>query len=526
MPRAWPSGVASLCAVAGTLTLSSPAHAAEGDVLVRFKADTSAAERQQARRDADVSHDQTLPVTGIQVVSPDPGVSATHVAGELDRNQAVLYAEVDRRRHATMVADDALFGSQWGLERINAPAAWEVTTGSPEVLVAIADSGVDLDHPDLAPNLVAGWDFVERDAIPQDAWGHGTHVAGTVGARGNNHLGVAGVTWSSRLMPLRVLDERGRGRVSDMVSAYAYAAEAGVRVVNMSFGGTGFSHAERDALSAADDVLFVAGAGNSGDDDDRRPFYPCAYDLANVACVTASDRADQLPAWANFGAESVDLAAPGEGIESTTTGDLWGSRNGTSMAVPHVTGTAALMLAVEPRARPVDLVAALTGTASPAAAFAGRTVTGGLLDAAAAVTAVTASPAPLRSGIAVTPPSPVPEAAPDPTLPTTRPPSVTDARGPRRAARLRLRSADVHRGRLQARLQLTGVAAGGTVHVTYRARGHKARFTARVGRRGGVRFNRRLPRVLRRARGTLTVRWRGSAAVRPARISERITRPR
>jgi thermitase len=526
------SGFAAVCATACALTAAPSAHAGVGDVLVRFKPDASASERSQARRAADVHREQLLPVAGLELVDPDRGVSAERAVSALERDSDVLYAEVDRPRVLSAAADDALFGSQWGLQRIGAPAAWDVTTGTADALVAVIDSGVDPDHPDLAGNLVPGRDFVERDSVAQDENGHGTHVAGIVGARGNDGVGVAGVAWTTRMMPLRVLDEDGEGRVSDMVAAYAHAAQAGARVANLSFGGAGFSRAEHDALAAAGDVLFVAAAGNDGADDDREPFFPCAYDLANVICVTASDQADQLPSWANFGAESVDLAAPGTGIASTVTGRAWAMKDGTSMATPHVTGAAALLLDVQPAARPQDLAVALTATAQPAPAFTGRTASGGVLDADAALDAVKATPQPFEQPPAP-PASEQPPAAPAsppappvaPSDPPVGPPvaPVTDgSSGQATTARLRIRSARVTHGRLRVRLALTEAAAGGRVLVLYRARGKTLRAWARVSASGRAGVARALPRKLRRARGTLTLRWAGSATVAPATARTRV----
>ena len=361
-----------------------------------------------------------------------PSAVARTIA-DLEDDPEVLYAEADRRRTSTAaMPDDDLFGRQWGLENrggwlagergiadadIDARATWRTTTGSARVKVAVIDSGISASHPELAPNLwtnageagpgrrsngrdddgnglrddVHGWDFVADDPRPADDHGHGTHVAGTLAARGGNGRGVAGVAWRAAIMPLRVLDDDALGKVSDGIRAYRYAAAKGARVVNLSLGGDPFSRAERDAIAAAPRTLFVIAAGNDGSDNDdpRKARYPCSYPLANVVCVAASTSRDRLASFSNQGRSSVDLAAPGARIMSTLPGRDYGSWSGTSMATPHVAGAAALILATHPQLSVAQVKAALLGGSERRPAFAGRTVTGGrlnvgrLLDAAA-----------------------------------------------------------------------------------------------------------------------------------------------
>ena len=195
-------------------------------------------------------------------------------------------------------------------------------------------------------------------------------------------------------MPLRVLGDDGSGYVSDVVTAYAYAARSGARVVNASLGGGSYSRAEHDAIAAAPNTLFVVAAGNDGADDDATPEYPCDYDLANVVCVAASDRDDTLASFSNYGTTNVDLAAPGVDIASTWPGGRYALLDGTSMATPHVTGAAALVLAQDGTLGVAGLRAALLSSVHPVAALAGRVATGGRLDVAAALSAPPAPPAP------------------------------------------------------------------------------------------------------------------------------------
>jgi subtilisin family serine protease len=424
--------LAMSCAVAIVMPAAARAEPPTR-VLVRFAADTSPARRVLMRSQADVERDAMLAVKGLELVEPKAGVSVDQAVTDLEHMRGVLYAEPDYEVHATATPNDPLYAQEWGLPTINAQAAWDVTTGSPQVTVAVVDSGVDTAHPDLAPNVwtnpgetgagretngvdddgdgrvddVHGWDFVEDDAQPQDDNGHGTHVAGTIAARGNDGFGVVGVSWATSVMGLRVLDVAGRGFVSDVVSAYALAARDGAHVINASFGGTSYSNAERDAIAAAPNALFVVAAGNAGQDNDATAHYPCNYDLANIICVAASDRDDSLAYFSDYGARNVDLAAPGVDIVSTWPRNRFVRLDGTSMATPHVSGAAALLLARHPGLHVAGLRAALLAGVTPVSALAGLVATGGRLDLAAALAV------PVQSAAAPpAPPPPSPAASP------------------------------------------------------------------------------------------------------------------
>ena len=256
----------------------------------------------------------------------------------------------------------------------------------------------------------------------------------------------------------------------------------------------------------------MAAAGNEGADVDTAPAYPCAYELPNVLCVTASDRADERPSFANVGARSVDLAAPGVGITGPLPGGNWGYASGTSFAAPHAAGAAALLLAWAPTARPAVLIAALIGSTVPAPAFSGATVSGGRLDVSAALDAVRATPWPDPP----TPkPRPIPTPAPPP-APTVPPSPTTPATGAIRAELKLRRAAEGTDG--SNVLALITRRARGAVEVTYRARGHLLRLRASI-RAGRVRIDRRLPRALRGGDGGIvTLRWARGAGVRPASL--------
>ena len=424
-----------LTVLVAVLCPAVPALADPGDVIVRFRASAGADDRGTARRAAKVRRVHGLPVGGLELASPEAGVTAAAAAARLERDADVLYAEPDVARRALAVPSDPFFGAEWGLSNtgqtvggtggtpdadVDAPEAWDLTTGSPSAVVAVADTGIDAAHPDLAPNLwrnadeiagngidddgngfvddVRGWDFVEGDAAPQDEEGHGTHVAGTIAARGDDGTGVAGVAWTAAILPLRILGPAGEGSVSDAIRAYDYAAAAGARVINLSLGGPSGSRAERDAIAAHPGLLFVVAAGNEGADNDSVATYPCNYDLANVVCVAATDQSDALAGFSNHGVRTVDLAAPGVSIASTYPGERWALMDGTSMATPHVSGVAALLVAAAPAATVPDLRAALLGGVDKKLSLSGFTATAGRLNALGALQALGATANDAREG--------------------------------------------------------------------------------------------------------------------------------
>jgi hypothetical protein len=255
----------------------------------------------------------------------------------------------------------------WGLERIQAPLAWDVTTGSHSVVVAVIDTGVDYNHPDLAANMwtnpgeipangldddgngfvddVYGYDFGNRDGDPFDDVRHGTHVSGILGAVGNNAEGVVGVSWSVRIMAVKFLKApNGSGSTLDAISSIQYAVNNGAQILSNSWGGETRSQALQDAITAANEagVLFVASAGNSGS---STPLFPASMD--GVLAVAATDQNDLKAPFSSFGGH-VDVSAPGVDVLSTLPGRQYGLLSGTSMACPHTSGLAALIKTVNP----------------------------------------------------------------------------------------------------------------------------------------------------------------------------------
>lgn len=304
----------------------------------------------------------------------------------------------------------------YGLTRISAPAAWDISTGSSSVVVANIDTGMRLTHEDLAPNIwtnsgeisnngidddgngyvddVYGWDFRHNDSDPSDEHGHGTHVGGTIGAAGNNMLGVTGVNWTVRIMAIKIYSQAANDTTSAMlVNAYNYVRvmkERGVniRVTNNSYGGCneacGYDQATKDAIDALGNagVLNVFAAGNNGQNVELTPFYPGSYDSPSILNVAASNSIDNRTSFSNYGAVSVDLAAPGAGILSTTntSNTSYGGNTGTSMASPHVAGAAALLSALNPALSAASLKATLMNRVDPLAQWNGLVISGGRLN--------------------------------------------------------------------------------------------------------------------------------------------------
>jgi subtilisin family serine protease len=318
---------------------------------------------------------------------------------------------------------DPQFGEQWALANsgqrggkqgadISAPLAWATTTGSEDVVVAVLDSGVDYKHDDLKPNMWKrpasmdpyqdaelgsiddeyGFNAVENARDPMDDNGHGTHCAGIIGAEGENDIGIAGVNWKVRIMPLKFMNAGGFGTTKDAIEAINYVidrkkAGVNVRIISASWGSTQRSRALEDVIRKAyeNDILFVAAAGNASVNNDRQPHFPSSYNVPNVVSVAALDRNDQLASFSNWGVKSVAIAAPGVDILSTWLGNAYEEKSGTSMATPVVSGVAALVVAQNPRISVDQLRSKLLASSDPIIALKGKTVTGGRINAAKAL---------------------------------------------------------------------------------------------------------------------------------------------
>jgi subtilisin-like proprotein convertase family protein len=358
-----------------------------------------------------------------QVVVATAESDSQTVSKWLSANPNIAYFEPNLRIWSIDVTpNDSRLSELWGMNNtgqtgggddsdIDAFEAWDVTTGSGSVVVGVIDTGVDYNHPDLAANIwtnpgeiagnnldddgngfvddVHGYDFANNDGDPMDDQAHGTHVSGTIAAVGNNQIGVSGVNWSSSIMALKFLDAGGSGSTANAVRAVNYATMMrqqygiNVRVTNNSWGGGGFNQALEEAIEAGagQGILFVAAAGNDGEDNDLAPHFPANFDVPSIISVAATDHLDALARFSNFGAQSVDVAAPGESILSTLPNNSYGVFSGTSMATPHVSGVAALAWSLAPDATLNQVRDAITGGADPVESLDGRLATGGRLNA-------------------------------------------------------------------------------------------------------------------------------------------------
>jgi subtilisin family serine protease len=340
-----------------------------GEILVKWKKGVSQLSVQNVQRSLDMKAQRTFTSLRIHHMKLRRGMKVKTALTQLRQNPNVEYAEPNYiMRALATTPNDPQFGQLWGLHNtgenggtadadIDAPEAWDIHTGSTDVVIAVLDTGIDFDHYDIGngsnSNIwtntgeipgngidddgngyiddVHGWDFVGEDNDPTDYYhdywgnaGHGTHVAGTIAALGNNSVGITGVNWYASIMPLRILGAQGATDTPRAIAAIMYAADNGAKVINASWGGGGPSQALEDAISYANDrgCLFVAAAGNGGDDtwgddNDLSPFYPASYDLPNIIAVAATDHNDTLGDFSNYGATSVDVAAPGVQILSS-----------------------------------------------------------------------------------------------------------------------------------------------------------------------------------------------------------------
>jgi subtilisin family serine protease len=397
----------------------------EQEVLVRFSPDLGRTEIKSLLAEHDMTLVSLLNHKNLARVRLPKALSVEKAVALFREIPEVIFSEPNFIVHTTGTPDDTLFSYQWGFHNtgatggtpdadIDAVEAWDKSTGSSSIIVAVVDEGIDLTHPDLSPNIwvnpgeiagngidddgdgfiddVNGWDFNHGDASVYDGASedrHGTEVAGIIGAVGNNGAGVAGVCWNVRIMPVKFISY-GSGTVSDAILALNYAAEKGARVVNCSWGGTSYSYALKSAFQDLQDagILVVTSAGNSSADTDITSHYPSNYDLDNIISVAATDRNDLLSSFSNYGVTTVDLGAPGSSIYTTLPGGNYAYFSGTSASSPFVTGAAALALSVAPNLTYVVLKDRIMNAVDPIEDLTTKTVTGGRLNVNNLITAL------------------------------------------------------------------------------------------------------------------------------------------
>lgn len=390
-------------------------------ILVRFEA----AEPEPVR-------DLALAAVGGQIVHEFvtvPGLAHVRIAvpvaeaiATLTGFPGVIYAEPDYIVRLANTPNDPQFNRLWGLHNIgqivngdpgtpdadiDAPQAWDLFTGDPNVVIAVVDTGVNYLHPDIAANAwinpgeiagngqdddgngyiddIRGWDFFHNDADPMDDHGHGTFCAGVIGAVGNNGVGISGVNWRCKIMALKFISANNEGTIEGAIAAIEYAVANGARVSNHSWIAT-YSQSLQDVVTsaAAAGHLLVAASGNFGTDNDINPFYPAAFEDDNVIAVGGIDNDDNMPSFSNYGAESVDLVAPAVNVYSCwTTGYDYGT--GTSAAAPHVTGVAALLFGRNPTWTYRQARGCIFSYVRRLPGLVGRVATGGVLNAGQAM---------------------------------------------------------------------------------------------------------------------------------------------
>jgi subtilisin family serine protease len=377
-------------------TVAGDAPYKPGELIVRFAANTDGRlpcteEKNQLLNSVGggkIKYDFKI-VPGLSVVELPEWTTVEQALLALNGADGILYAQPNYEVKAlSTFPNDPRFDELWGMHNtgqtggtfdadIDAPEAWDIATGSHEIVVAVIDTGVDYTHVDLATNMwineaefngspgvdddnngyvddIYGYDFCNNDGDPKDDHYHGTHCAGTIGAVGNNSEGVAGVCWNVKIMALKFLDSGGRGWTDDAIKCVQYSVLMGANLSSNSWGGGSYSQGLKDAIDAAGaaGMLFVAAAGNDGVNNDVDPHYPSSYDCESLIAVMATmsdDGRSVHPGWAsNYGPASVDLGAPGSSILSCEPGNQYGIHSGTSMATPHVSGACALLWSTNP----------------------------------------------------------------------------------------------------------------------------------------------------------------------------------
>ena len=380
---------------------------------------------------------------GVDVVDLPPGLTVAAAVAQFRGSGGVEYAEPDYLLKVLATPNDFRYNNldQWNLKNtgiyggragadINAEAGWDLQTDASNVIVAVVDTGVRYTHEDLAGNMwvnpgesgtdasgrdkrtnlvdddgngyvddVHGINVLTRTGNPMDDWGHGTHVAGIVGAVGNNTVGIAGVAWRVKIMAIKFIDAQANYSVSDAVIALDYARRHGAKIVTASWGNYSFnSQALRDAIVAlrTAGIIVTAAAGNDNSNNDVTPLYPASYDYDNIVAVAATNRIDDRAGYSNYGSVTVDIGAPGSPVFSAWAGSdtQYLYAEGTSMAAPHVAGACALLWARFPGSTHQQIIQQVLSSAEPIPSMSGRVKSNGRLDLAAALASGTPPPPP------------------------------------------------------------------------------------------------------------------------------------
>lgn len=443
-------------AITGAMVVAtSPAMAVnqiefkKDSILVVYKNDTTKADRDSVKRALrasikDTNNDgiddrfKNLLNGRLAKYALTTGIDIKEAIKKISQHPAVAYAEPNYILHAIATPDDSSLDQLWGLHNeaqtggtqdadIDATEAWDISTGSKDVVIGVIDTGIDYNHPDLQANIwvnpneiagngvdddgngviddIHGFNANANSGDPMDGNGHGTHVAGTIGAVGNNADGVVGVNWDVTMIGCQFLDANGSGSTAGAIACIDYFTNlklnhgVDIKATNNSWGGGSFSQALKDSIAAGGDagILFIAAAGNAAADNDANASYPSGYDLDTVMAIASTDHNDAMSGFSSYGLTTVDMGAPGSDILSTVPNGGYSSFSGTSMATPHVAGAAALVWSINPELTPVEMKQLLMDSGDANAALTGKTVSGNRLNAFSALEAANPTPSPKLS---------------------------------------------------------------------------------------------------------------------------------
>lgn len=406
-----------------------------GRIVIKYNQESAKEIKAGVQRQISGEIISSFPQAQIEVWELKDALSLQSLQAYASQNAEILYVEPDFIYQMEEYPNDPYFEKQWGLSNqgqtggkvgsdIKISTLWDQHTGNKSIIAGVIDTGIDWGHEDLVDNIwqnlaedfdgdghtiewidgswqldpgdlngidedkngyiddLIGWDFVNDDNNPFDDNGHGTHVAGIMGAKGNNGKGITGVSWSTQMMALKAFDAKGAGSVLSILPALEYARNMGARITNNSWGGPAFSQALYDEFSLANTagLLAISAAGNNASNNHSTPIYPGSYDLANIICVAATDHNDKLARFSNFSHKLVDIAAPGKDIFSTLPGNAYGYKSGTSMATPMVTGAICLLWSQDTLRTYNQIREIIFSTTDQIPGLAGRCVTGGRLN--------------------------------------------------------------------------------------------------------------------------------------------------
>jgi subtilisin family serine protease len=328
----------------------------------------------------------------LQVLRVPKGETVPSLIAQYQKSGLVEFAEPDYLGHIAATPNDPAYTNHtlWGLDKISAPAAWDVLTSASNIVVAVLDTGVRYTHEDLASNMWVnpndgshGWNVIAGTSDPNDDQGHGTSVAGVLGAVGNNGKGVTGVAWKVRIMAYKCFNNFGIGSVSQAIAGMDYAKTNGARIINASWGFPASLALSNEVYSLRDsNIIVVAACANSGTNIDLNPTYPASYHFDNIVTVAATTTNDALAAYSGYSATSVHLAAPGDQIYTTWSPNdsYYFTQSGTSFSAPYVSGACALLMAQYPADSYQQIISRLLSSTDPLPSLAGKCRTGGRLN--------------------------------------------------------------------------------------------------------------------------------------------------